>query len=148
MLNFNIDFYKNQSENKDVVKTLTDKYTITGNARSDIDIMSPVIAVKGNDIISYNYCYIEELKRYYYIVNYVSLAKDIIELHLKIDVLMTYSDDIKASSGLIRKQRDYNPYYGDIEAENRVTTDKYTFTNPFNKEGNFVIVTMKGFDYK
>lgn len=147
METFDIVFYKNQSENKDVVKILTDEYRISGKARSDIDIMSPVIGVKGNDIINYNYCYIEELKRYYYITNYKSLAKDIIELYLKIDVLMTYKEDIKASSGLIRKQRDYNPYYGDIEAENRKTIDKYNLENPFNTDGNFILVSMKGFNY-
>ena len=58
---------------------------------------------------------------------------------------MTYYDDIMASSGLITKNREYNPYMGEYDAESRYTLEKHEFENGFDySKGDFVLITMRG----
>ena len=98
----------------------------------------------GYEVNKYNYCYIVELKRYYYIEKIVAAPNGIMQLTMKVDVLMSYINDIKASKGLITKQRNYNPYYGDNDTDSRVDIEKLELTNVFNKEGEFVLVALRG----
>lgn len=145
MYQYTIKLYKNHSENTDVQKNLTDEKVINGVSRVSVNILSPVIELQGYEINEYNYCYIDELKRYYFIEQIVASTNGIIQLTMKVDVLMSYIDDIKASKGMITKNRDYNPYAGDFEAESRYTLQKYEFPNGFDsKDGDFVFVTMRG----
>lgn len=145
---YTMKFYKNLSENNDVDKVLTDEKIVLGEPRGAVNILSPVIRANGKEYgITYNtfnYCYIVELERYYYIDSFQFYANGLVEMNMSVDVLMTYKDDIRASSGLILKQRVYNPYYGDYDTESRADLDTLTFNDPFNHDGEFVIVAMRG----
>ena len=107
MYKFTLDLYKNKSDNNVLHKVLTGKYTIKGVSRADFDILTPSIIVTSAKANDYNYCYIQELHRYYYITHCVVNTDKTITLSFKVDVLMTYADDILASRGLITKQADY-----------------------------------------
>lgn len=144
MYQFTLELYKNHSENNEIQKNITDKNTINGISRTSIDILSPVIEVSGLNVNAYNYCYIEELKRYYYIENTVLNPNGVSVLSLRVDVLMTYADDIRAATGLITKQREYNPYYGDYDVESRTLLQKYELQDVFDKNGDFVLVALRG----
>ena len=136
---------KNSSENNDVSKTLTDEHKVTGYSRSVVDMLNPVIELAGIEVNSYNYCYVQELNRYYYIENINISPNGVYRLSMRIDVLMTYRDDIMASHGLITKNREYNPYTGDVDVESRYTLEKHEFENGFDfTNGDFVLVTMRG----
>lgn len=141
---YTLEFYKNLSENVDVQKNLTGKMTISANSRVPLDILTPVVDVQGIDANEYNYCYIKELYRYYYIENTVVLPNGVCHLSLRVDVLMSYADDIKASSGLITKQRVYNPYFGEYDVDSRTMLRKFEFEDNFNKTGEFVLVALRG----
>ena len=65
MYKYTIELYKNNSENNDVQKYLTDKKTMQGISRNELDILSPRITLTGIQVNEYNYCYVKELKRYY-----------------------------------------------------------------------------------
>ena len=128
----------------DVEKHLTDMQEIKGISRVAIDTLKPVIDIDGLNINEYNYCYIVELKRYYYIENTVISTNGICRLTMRVDVLMTYIEDIKASYGLITKQHDYNPYFGDYDVESRTIKQRYNFTSPFDDTGEFILVALRG----
>lgn len=145
---YTMKLYKNLSENNDVDKNLTGKKVALVEPRGPVDILHPAIRADGKEygitVNSFNYCYIVELRRYYYIHSFRFHANGLVEMDLSIDVLMTYKDDIRASSGLILKQRDYNPYFGDYDAEGRIDLETKEFTDPFDHQGQFVIVAMRG----
>lgn len=65
-----IKLYVNSSDPKTVDKTITDELIISGTARDPLDMINPSIEVEG-DIVSsigkYNYMYIEDYGRYYFI---------------------------------------------------------------------------------
>lgn len=70
--------------------------------------------------------------------------KNLTVIKCRVDVLKTYADDIKASKAVISKQRNYNPYFGNYEIESRTEQTKYVFNNPFNENGEYVMVAMRG----
>ncbi len=143
-MDYTLRLYKNTSENSDVQKHLTDMFEIKGTTRVAIDILKPVIDVAGLNANEYNYCYIIELKRYYYIENTVIATNGICRLTMRVDVLMSYIDDIRASSGLITKQREYNPYFGEYDVESKTIKQRYDFRDVFDKTGEFVLVALRG----
>ncbi len=143
-MDYTLQLYKNLSENIAVQKHLTDMIEIHGTTRVAIDILNPVIDVAGLNVNEYNYCYIKELRRYYYIENTVIATNGICRLTMRVDVLMSYIDDIKASSGLITKQREYNPYFGEYDIESKTTLQRYEFENKFNPIGDFILIALRG----
>lgn len=145
MYTYTLKLYKNSSENNDVLKNLSDEKIIKGSSRSVVDMLSPVIDLAGVDVNSYNYCYVEELQRYYYIENMILSPNGITRLTMRVDVLMSYREDILESQGMITKNRDFNPYTSDYDVESRYTLEKHEFENGFNfNDGDFVMVTMRG----
>lgn len=145
MYKYTLKLYKNSSENNDVSKTLTDEHKVTGYSRVIVDMLNPVIELAGIEVNRYNYCQVQELNRYYYIENINISPNGVYRLSMRIDVLMTYRDDIMASHGLITKNREYNPYTGDVDVESRYTLEKHEFENGFDfTNGDFVFVTMRG----
>lgn len=145
MYTYTLKLYKNSSENNDVLKNLSDEKIIKGSSRSVVDMLSPVIDLAGVDVNSYNYCYVEELQRYYYIENMILSPNGITRLTMRVDVLMSYREDILESQGMITKNRDFNPYTCDYDVESRYTLEKHEFENGFNfNDGDFVMVTMRG----
>ena len=144
MYKFNVKLYKNQSDNNVIDKTLINESLIKGISRTEINILQPIINVSNFNVNNYNYCYIEELKRYYYITRFVINPDNTINIYCHIDVLMTYAADIRASSGLITKQRNYNPYYGDFSIEATFQERKYNCENLFTENSEIVLVALRG----
>lgn len=71
---------------------------LTGDLKENCDISSPVFTIKcpkdtnSNNIIDYNYCYITEFKRYYFINSITFGMNDIITLSCTCDVLYSFKD--------------------------------------------------------
>ena len=55
------------------------------------------------EIIKANYCYIDELQRYYFISDIQVVNNDLIQLYLKEDVLYTYANQIKEHTAYISR---------------------------------------------
>ena len=62
-------FYYNISDARVINKNLIGGESFEGQARDEVDIMSPVILFDNPEILRYNYAYIPEFQRYYEIVN-------------------------------------------------------------------------------
>jgi len=145
MYRYTLKLYKNSSENNDVLKNITDENIVQGYSRVVVDMLNPVIELAGIEVNRYNYCYVQELNRYYYIENINISPNGVYRLSMRCDVLMTYRDDILASHGLIMKNKEYNPYTGDVDVESRYTLEKHEFEHGFDfTNGDFVFVTMRG----
>lgn len=77
-----------------VNKKFTPVITLDGTFREDIDILNPVFRVEA-DVTNYNYIYIEELNRYYYIRRITLESNNMHKVECHIDVLKSYADVIK-----------------------------------------------------
>lgn len=141
-----IKLYKTVSERVRIMKQITDELVLTGSLRDQSSIITPTFALEKNPI-GYNYCYIPAFHRYYYIKNIVAVRKQLFQLQLKCDVLMSYKDEIYAMQALIDREETPDTSYvnGDFVVDSRPIHEKIEFQNPFTEE-NYVLVALKGSD--
>lgn len=144
----NIIFYKTLSEKNKINKILTDNITIQGTLKEDVNIINPSIKIKTNDnfnIFDYNYCYLLELKRYYYIDSITINSTNIFTIDLSIDVLMTYKNDILNLNCRIKEYSGENEN-NKLETSEDYTTTKINFNNPFENinDGCMILVALNG----
>lgn len=90
--NMKLKIYNNNSNNNVLNKKITPVSELDFNLKSDNSIMQPILVLK--NYVKGNYCYIDELKRYYFINDVRLLTGGLYELHLEVDVLMTYKNEI------------------------------------------------------
>ncbi len=109
----NITLYSNSSDNNVVTKNISQIASLTGSLRNESGIMSPSILIQGT-YPSANYCYISDWGRYYFIEEIISVRNNISEIRCRIDTLMTYAQQIRGLTAIIKKQEnDYNLYIND-----------------------------------
>ena len=145
---FTISLFKTASENNRVVKTLTDEKQLSGELRNQTSVLNPSIRIESADNISaYNYAYISEFGRYYYITDIVSVRINCWTVSLRCDVLMSYSDQIKAITGVVVRQES-NPNKLLVDRLERLQSNKdidiLYYPNAFSKNLQFVLVTAGG----
>lgn len=137
-----INLYKTKSEKNKLTKILENALILSGHLTESCDIINPVIKVKYNsDIYNKNYVFISDFHRYYYINDIIVDNEEII-LSLHIDVLMTYKDDIKNSTGhIIRSVSNQNKYIIDemISNTSNVTTYTRRIGNGFSPDDKYLI---------
>ena len=129
-------------------KTLVDGITVNGNFRSELNNLDITIEIEYTNISNvfngnYNYVYISELNKYYFITSFDIINKDIISLNLHIDVLMTYKLDILNSYGLVVKGNNTNMYYPNIPKTTKQIIRKIEFNNPFGNSPCYILTTIK-----
>lgn len=112
-----IKFYNNLSDKIIVDKNITQLGNdMTGTLRENCSVIDPVIKVEGtvgSNLTTCNYAYISEFGRYYYITNIVCVG-NLFEVHMHVDVLMSYRGDIRTNSAVIsRQENNYNLYLQD-----------------------------------
>lgn len=97
---------------------------LDGTFRGEVDLINPTLRVEigkslGKFTINdFNYLYIEDLSKYYFIDNKVIVRSDnvkcVIDLYLTEDVLTTfYTDILGLDVNVIRQEYDYNEYLVD-----------------------------------
>lgn len=141
-----IIFYKTLSKPNEINKVLQNSFTITGNFKTDTDIIKPIIKVLNTtdfNIFDYNYCYISELKRYYFIEDITILADKLFFISLSLDVLYTYKNAILSSVGNISR------YSQNVQSSKKDTIENYIeneilLINPFSETGTMVMTALNG----
>jgi len=143
-----IIFYKNTAANNVLDKTnfLTELETKNGLFYNNFDIVNSVLVVR-NLNINANYCYINELNKYFFIENVEVVDNTKVKLTLKLDVLNTYKTDIKNLYVTVREKENANGY---INTRNtiydvRPNFAKIDFPNQiFDENGQIIMITIKG----
>ena len=146
-----IKLYKTSSPRKKLVKDLTDGITLTGTLRGQSSIMSPSLQIQDIAIIGYNYCYIPDFGRYYYINGINALRANLFELTLGIDVLMTYAKAIRSNAAIVDKVQSFGAAYNYINDGSWVNTNRMNqsiinFPTGFNDNGEFILITAGGME--
>lgn len=89
-----VKFYNTNSSNNTINKILTDETTYNIKFKNVADFLKPTIELKSETIFNYNYCYIEDFKRYYFVENIEVKPNKIYTIDLNVDVLESFKDDI------------------------------------------------------
>ena len=145
----NLTLYKNTSEKVKVGKTLTSASTHTGTLREGCEVVNPSIILEGDNLSDFNYMYIPEFHRYYFITGITSIKKGLWQIDGHCDVLETYKEQIKSQKAVVeRQENEYNLYLNDPEW--KVYKNKQVLTREFSSgfldSGNYFLTVVGGYD--
>ena len=143
----NILLYKTTNANNDLNKTISDKVELVGALRDASSIIAPSILIQSNPI-GYNYAYIPEFGRYYYIKNITAFRKGAYNVDLKCDVLMSFKDEILEMSGIVSRLTTGSPYVQrDVLCKVTETHKRIDFpATPFTRNGTYILIAKGGVD--
>lgn len=144
-----IKLYKTSSPRKKLVKELSDGITLVGTLRAQSSVMSPTFTVQDTAVVGYNYCYIPDFGRWYYINGIDALRSNLYELSLGIDVLMTYAAEIRNNTAIIDRTESgttANVYIdnGTFVNTSKLETATYNFSGGFNDTPEYILITAGG----
>ena len=109
-----ITFYSTDDGENVINKTLSEGVTIPIHLKRETDILSPVLTLTnktGIDYSQFNYCYIDVLKRFYFIRTVRQLNSALFHVELSCDVLETYKERILASKARFKRKVKTGDYY-------------------------------------
>lgn len=128
----------NDDDNKLNKTNLSGNIAMSGNFRAEVSILSPVFQIESSTNISgYNYAYIPDFGRYYFIKDIKAVRTNLWELSLAVDVLMSYKDDL-ANIPVIagRAESGYNQMLKDGERATYQDTRTQTYNFPRSLDAN------------
>ncbi|NTW91618.1 MAG: hypothetical protein HGA35_06800 [Erysipelotrichaceae bacterium] len=131
-----IKLYYNSSDNRCVQKIIENELTIPGTLREDTSLVTPIVTINSQTILRYNYAYIPEFRRYYFINNKESVRNNLWRLYLEVDPLMSFKADILALKVVVDKQSlesNGDEYIDD----GSLVTDNVMFKTVYNFSGGF-----------
>ena len=109
-----IKTYRFLGDSRKVDKTLTAVSTYSNAVIvGDISIHTPTISLQLDsftDVINFNYIYIPELRRYYYVEESTIREDGFVQIRCRVDVLKSFKNDILASTQYIERQQNKGTY--------------------------------------
>lgn len=118
------------------------KATSALNIEIDIEKTNPLI-------YKYNYMYIEEFGRYYFIDEIISVRNNLWTIMATVDVLMSFKKDILESNVIIDKAEDEdisNLYLddGSFVMDSRKYNEVKEFPSGLNENGSYILICAGG----
>lgn len=139
-------FYKYNDIKNKINKTLSGGLTINDVImHNDFDITAFELLIKNSDFNSeYNYCYIQDLGRYYFIESVEKMNGTIYKIRVSVDVLKSFSTQIENINAVITKSENPDDNFVDCEKSENYTSEVINLTDNFNHNGNLILVTSLG----
>jgi len=141
-----LTLYRTKSDFNVINKTLENALNIDITVRNDFDIINPELKLKkitGIEFQDYNYCYIPDLNRYYFIQSITAINNDVFSFICECDVLESYKTDILTSNARFTRQIKVGDYIEsglDYKIDADVTT--YESDNGFSGERTMILTTV------
>lgn len=139
-------FYKYNDIKNKINKTLSGGLTVNDVImHNDFDITAFELLIKNSDFNSeYNYCYIQDLGRYYFIESVEKMNGTIYKIRVSVDVLKSFSTQIENINAVITKSENPDDNFVDCEKSENYTSEVINLTDNFNHNGNLILVTSLG----
>lgn len=147
----NIELFICSAENNRIDKSnfLSSKLTLTGNLRNESSVIDPSILIENSNPTSFNYMYIGDFGRYYFIKDIESIRTNIWKIDAHVDVLYSFKDKIMGCRGIVSKTNlntFANKYYddGSFVTENRKWLEFKEFSQSFKRDGSVILIASGG----
>lgn len=146
----NITLYVTGSERHAVRKTLQSGLELTGSLRGESSVINPSFLIQANNPSQYNYCYIPEFGRYYFISNITSVRTNIWRIDCSVDVLMSFQEEILnldvIVSDLSIGESPASTYFSGEQWQSTVKTktDVINFPSGLLDDGEYILITSGG----
>lgn len=102
-----ITLYQNHSDKTVVNKDIQSPTTMTGTLREGTSVLNPIITINSGTMFWWNYCYIPDLGRYYYITDVQVINTNLYRCTLKCDVLMSFKNGITSLKTRVLRSQDH-----------------------------------------
>lgn len=144
---FKLELYNNTSEDNRVDKTnyLTKIGELAGVLREESSLIDMTLTLEIEELPLFNYVYIAQLNRYYYVTDIVSIKYKLWTISLSVDVLMSYKNALLSCIAFV--DRNENSFDNNIIDKKRVIEQGYdievsTITNELlndNVDYNYIL---------
>lgn len=143
-----IELYVTGSEMNVLRKTLQNNYILTGSLRGESSVINPSFLIEHINPSQYNYCFIPEFNRYYFITNITSVRTNIWRIDCSVDVLMSYQEQILNLTVVLENSTspdEENYMLGDLwQSTVKTKTDIINFPNGLLDQGEYILITSGG----
>lgn len=141
--------YYTSDENNKITKTLSNALILTGTMRDSSSIINPIILVEGSSFGEYNYVYIPQFDRYYFIKGIMNYRNNLWILELECDVLMSFKSSILNMNCILIETEDKGAdrYLADSRVwvtKVKDKTDIINFSNGLLADGEYILITAGG----
>lgn len=138
----------NNSEPNKINKNISNLLTLSGNLKEETSILNPVVLIEIEDPAEYNYAYIPEFNRYYFINDIVSVRNGIWRISMTVDVLMSFKSSI-LNVPVIVSDTEYlgSDMYlpGQVwKTKVKENTNILNFPSGLSENGHFILITAGG----
>lgn len=120
----------------------------SGTLKEETSIISPVVLMELENPSNYNYAYIPEFRRYYFISDIVSVRKGLWRISMKVDVLESFKNYILDLGVILSDSENIgseNYLSGDVwKAKVKEKTDIINFPSGLSETGHFILITAGG----
>ena len=147
----NIKLCSSTSEIVAINKDISIIDDVSATIKGALSVENPVLILQYKSDIqpNVNYVYIPEYNRYYFVTDIINLTGGRYEIHCKVDVLMSFKDDILNLSCIVDKQSskgNANMYLddGSFVVQSKEFVDTINFPRGFNDNGEFILITAGG----
>ena len=141
-----LKLYNTNSETNRINKVLTNETEFDVRLKDKSSVVNPVLVLKSETYINFNYAYIPKFQRYYFVDDISVFPNKMYLLTLRCDVLTSFKDDILKSYARIVEQTNSNAYYdSNLKSEVRKEVDTYMSNVSFDLTADsLVLVTIGG----
>lgn len=141
-----VQFSYNKSDERQIFKELINGVSLEGKLRDDSSIITPTIMFESDAVMRYNFCYIPDWQRYYFIRDIKSFRSNLYIVSMECDVLMSFKNDISNFEVVVDKQTmDSNgdEYIddGSLVCDNYMFNRIYNFARGFNDTPEYILIT-------
>lgn len=144
----NIILYNNKSPKNKIGKTLVNANTITGTLRGETSTSNIQLLLNIVDLNPYNYMYIADFDKYYFITNIISVRTELWLVSASIDVLESYKNEILQLNVILSDTESVGSKQyrsgscWDVLVKDK--TDIISFSDGLLPTGEFILITAGG----
>lgn len=146
----NITLCVTVSERHAIRKTLQNSLELTGALRGESSVINPSFIIEASNPSQYNYCYIPDFNRYYFITNITSVRTNIWRIDCSVDVLMSFQTEILNLDVIVSDLSIGEPLTETyMQGEQWATTvknktDIINFPSGLLDDGEYILITSGG----
>ena len=137
--------YTTKTPNNTIGKVLENETEYNIKFKSQADRTKPVVVLMSETMIDFNYAYIPDFNRYYFVESIEVTPNKIYNISLRCDVLESFKNDILESSGFVNQQTTPNKYYNsDYQTEIKKEVDVIKSNVTLDTTISTILVTIGG----
>lgn len=130
---------------------LTNRFVLDGTLRKTTSAMNIEVDVEKTNPVkyNYNYMYIEEFGRFYFITEFISVRSGLWTIRGVVDVLMSFRDDImnaRVIADKVQNELVANLYLddGSFVMDSRMYNEVKEFPSGLNENGSYILICAGG----